>query len=519
VARLGFVLLSGPQRGQVTNLDRLPATVGSDPAADIVIAGSAPHHAVVFRRDGEVVLADAGSELGTWFLGTQVREVVLRNGDVVELGLDGPVVRFERGQEAVPAAATGHVSPTMVTRLVHQTSRSFRAAIAVIAVAAVLVLGWSSWQSYRMHKEMALLRAAMTRAEEDRAALEARVEEERRLAMAERKRLERRIEEYRSREESLRAQLTDAASGEVTSLAEELGSTRDRIKTLESERAAGETIIKQYGAGVCLIHGAYAFYSADERPLRIVLDEETGRPGREADGSLSVSVEGNGPVHITDYYGTGFLVDRRGTILTNRHLAEPWFGDDDATKLQKEGYRPRLLRLRGFFPQQKGPFELTFLRRDEKMDLAALRADLKGRSIPVLPLDRSRAGAVPGQPVVVVGYPAGLEALLAKAEAGIVRQLIEAHGTSGERVTEALSQRGLIRPSTTQGHIGDVTKSDIVFDAPTTQGGSGGPVFNKHGVVVAVEYAVLSQFGGNSFGIPISYALDLVEGKKAAKKP
>jgi S1-C subfamily serine protease len=83
-------------------------------------------------------------------------------------------------------------------------------------------------------------------------------------------------------------------------------------------------------------------------------------------------------------------------------------------------------------------------------------------------------------------------------------------------VTEALSLQGLIRPSTTQGHIGDITGSDIVYDAPTTQGGSGGPVFNKHGEVIAVEYAVLPRFGGNSFGVPIAYAIELMA---APRKP
>ena len=45
---------------------------------------------------------------------------------------------------------------------------------------------------------------------------------------------------------------------------------------------------------------------------------------------------------------------------------------------------------------------------------------------------------------------------------------------------------------------------------PTTQGGSGGPVFNKNGQVIAVEYAVLPRFGGNSFGVPIAYAVELL---------
>jgi S1-C subfamily serine protease len=178
--------------------------------------------------------------------------------------------------------------------------------------------------------------------------------------------------------------------------------------------------------------------------------------------------------------------------------------------MQKAGYRPRLASIRVFFPQQPQPFEAKVERRSETVDLALLRVDLRGSRVPVLPLDRSRTGAVAGQPVVVVGYPAGLEAILAKADTGLVQRILASHGESSDRVTEALSLQGLIRPSTTQGHIGDITVSDVVYDAPTTQGGSGGPVFNKHGQVIAVEYAVLPRFGGNSFGVPIAYAIELI---------
>jgi serine protease Do len=100
----------------------------------------------------------------------------------------------------------------------------------------------------------------------------------------------------------------------------------------------------------------------------------------------------------------------------------------------------------------------------------------------------------------------------------VVKDLLASAGTSTERVTEALARKGLIRPSTTQGHIGDITKTDIVFDAPTTQGGSGGPILNRNGEVIAVEYAVLSKFGGNSFGVPIDYALDLLKASKKSSK-
>jgi S1-C subfamily serine protease len=245
-----------------------------------------------------------------------------------------------------------------------------------------------------------------------------------------------------------------------------------------------------------------------------VLDDD-GQPQRKPDGTVVVDSEAEGPVHRVEFFGTGFLVDPSGLLLTNRHLAEPWWSDEEAEALEKQGFKGQMSGLRAFFPHQHGAFEVKVERISPVVDLGLLRVSLRGRKLPVLPLARDRAGAVAGQPVVVLGYPAGLEAMLAKAESSVVKQILESNGASSDRMTEDLATRGLIRPSTTQGHIGDVTKSDIVFDAATSQGGSGGPVFNRRGEVVAVEYALLSKFGGNSFGVPISYALDLLSSGRA----
>jgi len=43
-------------------------------------------------------------------------------------------------------------------------------------------------------------------------------------------------------------------------------------------------------------------------------------------------------------------------------------------------------------------------------------------------------------------------------------------------------------------------------DAQTTSGGSGGPVFNRKGKVIGINYAVVRDFGGSNFGIPASSA-------------
>ena len=57
----------------------------------------------------------------------------------------------------------------------------------------------------------------------------------------------------------------------------------------------------------------------------------------------------------------------------------------------------------------------------------------------------------------------------------------------------------------------NVLKDKVVYYAQTTSGGSGGPLFNSRGKVIAVNFAILEGFGGSNFGIPIRYAEELLK--------
>jgi serine protease Do len=81
-------------------------------------------------------------------------------------------------------------------------------------------------------------------------------------------------------------------------------------------------------------------------------------------------------------------------------------------------------------------------------------------------------------------------------------------------MTQIVSRRApqrLIRPTTTQGHIGDVLNDKLVYDAATTFGGCGGPLFNRSGKVIGVNFAARQGFGGSNLAIPVRYADELVK--------
>jgi hypothetical protein len=417
--------------------------------------------------------------------------------------------RYEvRDDDLVPFAAVS--APVLIHP---HPSAAFERLLLTVLVGGGLLIGWTQFEAHRVDREIASLRETIRLAHDDQRRFEESIEKERRNAEGERKRLEVQIDEFRQREVALTRQLAEATAGEVHTLRENLRTTHERLKTIETERATAEQVIHRYGAGVCLLQGSYALYNAGNRPLRYRVDEH-GETVRKEDGSPVLDVEGVGAVYTSDFFGTGFLVDRGGLILTNRHLVEPWAGDDAVQEHAREGFSPRFVFFRAFFPRIPAPFEVKVEQQSTSADLAIVRTNMKGHNVPVLPLDRSGRGAVPGQPVVLVGYPRGLDAIMAKADGAVIDEILAIHRYNSQRLTEVLSRRGLIRPSTTQGHIGDVTKTDVVFDALTTQGSSGGPLFNKNGEVIAVEYAVLEKFGGNSFGIPIRYAFEMLKAPK-----
>jgi S1-C subfamily serine protease len=167
--------------------------------------------------------------------------------------------------------------------------------------------------------------------------------------------------------------------------------------------------------------------------------------------------------------GTGFLIDKDGTIATNHHVIE------NAT------------RIRVKFSGGTTLDEVEILVDDSTVDLALIRVGLGafandgGAPPKALPLGDSDVDV--GEHVIVIGNPLGLESTLTD---GLV---------SSRRIYE--------------------NRAWIQFSAPIGSGNSGGPVFNMRGEVIGVATASLS---GREHGAAVAQNLNLAVPVNELKK-
>ncbi|MBI3697578.1 MAG: trypsin-like peptidase domain-containing protein, partial [Acidobacteria bacterium] len=271
-----------------------------------------------------------------------------------------------------------------------------------------------------------------------------------------------------------------------------------------------EHVIAQYQGSVCLIQGSYIFRDKDSgNVLRLAAPGPESPPRLVSSGTADVTVEGNGPPLENSYSGTGFLVSADGKILTNRHVGEPWWGDAQAEKIIAAGFRPERGSVVAYFPDRPRAFALKTLKVSGSGDVALLQATPPEDLPEPIPLE-GKTPAV-GAPIMLIGYPLGLEPILARANQKELDQIPNFLNLSVEQVARELATRNLIRPFITLGHVSNVTEKVLAYDAASTMGSSGGPLFNQEGKVIAIHYAVLPEFTAASLGVPIQHALALMK--------
>ncbi|MDH3255648.1 MAG: trypsin-like peptidase domain-containing protein, partial [Acidobacteriota bacterium] len=126
------------------------------------------------------------------------------------------------------------------------------------------------------------------------------------------------------------------------------------------------------------------------------------------------------------------------------------------------------------------------------------------------PLSLSAESPASGDEVIVLGYPTGIRALLARSDATFVDELMEDPNMGFWEITRRLAEAGEIGPLASRGIVAQVSSAAVVYDAETTRGGSGGPVLDFEGEVVAITSAVVTEFGGSNLGVPVERARELL---------
>jgi DNA-binding response OmpR family regulator len=318
-------------------------------------------------------------------------------------------------------------------------------------------------------------------------------------------------DDLKKQAEDLKAKMATASSDDAAGLQKQLQETNMRLKRLEAEGQAAQSIIPLDVQSVCLLHVAVAFNDQQSgRRLRYGGLNEDGDPIKDSDGNPVLTLDGKGPEVKLDVFGTGFVAGPNGRVITNRHVAEPWWKNDEITQITSQGLQPQISTIRAYFPGDPRAFQAEIQEISNVTDLASVRVDLQDLKRPVLAIDSGKDSALSGQPIILMGYATGLAAILARTDEESAQDILKKSGSDVSQVLNELAKRNLIHPLITQGHIGDILPDKIVFDAQTTSGGSGGPLFNSDGKVIGVTVAILKGFGGSNFGIPIRFSQPLL---------
>ncbi len=499
--------LTGPSRGTVTWLSGSALDIFLRTNRFLRVAEARPGEPrddLVARLHGaeDTYEIEALEGRPVWVNGVRVTTRKLEHRDMIEFGEAGPLSRFHLYREDRPVRkmVADILSDGLVYLRVSRqpvANRVFRAFYGLIG--------------RLMQETTFLFRVGVILAI---AALAALAYQQNRLNVL----LKQRIESSSTQLESFAGALTRAREealtpGDLKALRQEfahrLSSTAERLAVLERRSDASARVIAGSTSSIVFLQGAYGFRERSSgRMLRHVVADD-GRPLISPLGQPLLSLEGDGPVAERQFTGTGFAVGDGGALVTNRHVALPWENDANVEALADRGLEPVMIKYIAYAPGREAAGRVELVRASEDADLAVLRYwDVDE---PMLGLKLADAPPAPGDEIIVMGYPTGLRSMLAQSGEDFLEELQKAEDTGFWSVAARLAEKGHIAPLASRGIVSQATPATIVYDAETTHGGSGGPVLDINGSVVAVNAAILPEYGGSNLGVPVAKVRALLE--------
>ena len=418
----------------------------------------------------------------------------------------------DEGREVAQTAFQALAVTEKMTRDAFSLARGLKIGVSVLFAIALLIAGIFLLYSRRADKDARRAYLVIAQLERSTHGQEQMVADARSVrADLQQSDVVRQKQQLQHQSEELRQKISGAEGGEVLALRKQLQETNNRLQRVETESQTAEQVIRAYAPSVCLLHVSVVFLDhSSRRPLRYAGITGNGEPLKDSDGNPVYTLEGRAPEVRADFFGTGFIVGD-GMILTNHHVVQPWWKNDELGSVLTQGLDPGIGEMIAYFPDSSAGVSVSIAQVSEEADLAVVKGDLAALKRPTLKTDARKEAAVSGEPLISLGYATGINAMLARAGEEAVDEIAKATGGDPDRVVDELVRRKLIRPLVTQGHIGDVSADKIVYDAQTTSGSSGGPLINKDGEVIGVTFGVVRGFGGSNFGVPIRYAQPLLK--------
>ncbi|MCA9422433.1 MAG: trypsin-like peptidase domain-containing protein [Nitrospira sp.] len=522
--------LTGSLRGQTQyfEADALRFGTGSDCDVRFHAADDrhvAPAHAEFALHDHSPTLRDLTGQHALFINNRQTIQAALHDGDLIQLGEHGPLIRFrvlddqanghkpwqyivEDSRDIVvrtphrPYTSLFHLARHVISDIARYGSPTAKMVAALLLLLPLLLIGMLSVSWYYeyqaaevIRKNVAELVSQVETGRLGRAELEARVAQEREV-----------VRKLQQNQEELKANLIAALDNRQTARQsqEEVRAIQKQLSELESEQRFAEEVIQRFQGGVGLLQGGYGIVEQGTgRPLRYQGYNQDGTPLVDEHGVPFLTLEGNAPPVIIFFSGTGLLIDKKGTVLTNRHLVRMWEVYGPVKAILEKGFEPSMEFLRIFFPGFPGFYELKEIAIVEHNDFAILQTASPPKDQTPLQLAPAHHRIRIGEPVIIMSYPGTVDSILSRLSRTDSERILQQVGGDPVALPDKLAAEGLIRPLTTHGYVADVSSEVVTFEARASQGSSGGAVLNREGLVIAVNHSELRAIGGINLGVPI----------------